>query len=47
MTKQQMIETIKKREKDLWNELLESEEKMEKILSNQFHCRINGMRFFN
>lgn len=27
MTKQKMIETIKKRENDLWNELLESEEK--------------------
>lgn len=27
MTKQEMIDTIKNREKDLWNEMLESEEK--------------------
>lgn len=47
MTKQEMIKTIKNRESDLWYQLLESEEKMEKILSNQFHCRINGMRFSN
>lgn len=33
MTKQEMIETIKKRESDLWNELLESEEKKWKRIS--------------